>query len=94
MTKSGLAIAAAAACAGIIVLASESAPKNARAATQSSEALAATSENVVAQEMRQSDLGCARHWPYYEQTCLRDARLSNGVERAVRVITIDRTSKD
>jgi len=34
-----------------------------------------------------------QHWPYYEQSCLRDAGLPNGVERVVRVIAIDRAGK-
>jgi hypothetical protein len=94
MIKPLLAIVAAATCAGIVVLAPEFAPKSAMAATQSGETLAPMQGNVVAKDRRQSDRGCAQHWPYYEQSCLRDARMKNGVERVVRVIAIDRTSKD
>jgi len=93
MVKPILAIAAAAACAGLVVLAPEFAPKSAMAAPQSGEAGAPMQADVVAKEKQQSDRGCAQHWPYYEQSCLSDAR-SSGVERVVRVIAIDRTSKD
>jgi hypothetical protein len=89
MIKPMLAIAAAAACAGIVVLAPELAPKSAMAATQSDESGAL----ARVKEQSQSDGGCLRHWPYYEQSCLRDARLPNGVARVVRVIAIDRTGK-
>src|SRR6516225_3803608 len=90
MIKLILTVTAAAACATIVVLAPGLAPKSAMAATQSSGAL--KQGFVVAQEKRQSDGGCVQHWPYYEQSCLRDARLPNG-ERVVRVIAIDRTGK-
>jgi hypothetical protein len=94
MIKSTLAIAAAAVCAGIVVLAPEFAPKSAMAATQSVEAGAPMQANFGAKEKRQSDRGCPQQdWPYYEQSCLRDPGLSNGVERVVRIIAIDRTSK-
>jgi hypothetical protein len=91
MIKSIVAIAVAAACAGIVVLAPEFAPKSAMAATQSSGL--PMQGFVAAEENQQSDGGCSQHWPYYEQNCLRDARLSNGVERVVRVIAIDRAAK-
>ena len=93
MIKLILTIAAAAACAGIVVLAPELGPKSAMAAPQSNESGAITRGFVVAKEKRESNGGCLQHWPYYEQSCLRDARLPNGVERLVRVIAIDRTGK-
>jgi hypothetical protein len=93
MIKQILVIAAAAACAGAVVLAPEFAFKSAMAATQSSEFGALTQRVVVTKEQPQSDGGCLQHWPYYEQSCLRDVRLPNGVDRVVRVISIDRTSK-
>jgi hypothetical protein len=88
-----LAIAAAAACAGIVVLAPDLAPKSAMAATQSGESGVLTQAVVVMKEKRQSDGDCSQHWPYYEQSRLRDARLPNGVERVVRVISIGRTGE-
>ena len=88
-----LAIAAAAACAGIVVLAPELAPKSAMAATQSNASGAVTPGFVVAKAKRQSNGTCLEHWPYYEQSCLRDARLPNGVERVVRVIAIGRAGE-
>jgi len=91
MIKPILAIATAAVCAGIVVLASELAPKSAMAATPSGESSAPTQGAVVPKEKQQSDGGCLQHWPYYEQSCLRDARLPNGVERVVRVIAIGRS---
>jgi hypothetical protein len=93
MVKLILAIAAAAACAGIVVLAPELGPKSAMAATQLDESGAPTQGFVVTKENQQSDGGCVQHWPYYEQSRLRDAGLPNGVERVVRVIAIDRASK-
>ena len=87
------AIAAAAACAGIVVLAPELAPKSAMAATQSGESAALTRGFVLAEEKQQSGGGCLQHWPYYEQGCLHDARLPNGVERVVRVIAIGRAGE-
>jgi hypothetical protein len=93
MIKSTLAIAAAAACAGIVALAPDFAPETARAATQSAESRAPMQADVVAKEKQQSEHGCTRDWPYYERSCLHDPGLSNGVERVVRVIAINRTSK-
>jgi hypothetical protein len=93
MIKSTLAIAAAATCAGFVVFAPEFAPETAMAATQSVEARAPMQADVVAKEKQQSDRGCTQVWPYYEQSCLRDPGLSNGLERVVRVIAIDRISK-
>jgi|SRR6516225_1117039 hypothetical protein len=93
MIKLILAIAAAGACAGIVVLAPELSPKSAMTATQSNESGAVTRGFVVAKEKWQSNGGCLQHWPYYELSCLRDARLPNGVERVVRVIAIDRAGK-
>jgi|307.fasta_scaffold12148_3 ribosomal protein L1 len=87
------AIAAAAACAGIVVLAPELGPKSAMAATQSGESGALTQAVVGMKEKGQSDGGCSQHWPYYEQSCLHDARLPNGVERVVRVIAIGRAGE-
>jgi hypothetical protein len=96
MIKSLLAIAAAAACAGIVVLAPEFASKSAMAATQSDELSTPMqgNGNLVAKMKPQSDLGCTQHWPYYEQSCLRDVRLSNEFGRVVRVIVIDRTNRN
>jgi len=93
MFKLILAIAAAAACAGVVVLAPEFGSKSAMAATRLDESGASTQGFVVTKEYQQSDGGCVQHWPYYEQSCLRDAGLPNGVERVVRVIAIDRTGK-
>src|SRR5215469_10477461 len=87
-----LAITAAAACAGIVVLVPELGPKSAMAATQSGQSGSLTQGFVAAKEKRQSDAGCVQHWPYYEQSCLRDARRDR-VERVVRVIAIGRTGE-
>ena len=62
MIKPMLAIAAAVACAGIIVLAPELAPKSAMAATQSDESRALTRVVAVVKEQPQSDGGCLQHW--------------------------------
>ena len=94
MIKLFLAIAVAAACAGIVALAPELGPKSAMAATQSGESAALTRGFVLAKEKQQSGGGCLQHWPYYEQSCLRDARRPDGVERVVRVIAIGRTGND
>ena len=58
MIKLKLAIAAAAACAGIVVLAPELGPKSAMAAVQSRESGALTRRVVIAKE-QQSDSGCS-----------------------------------
>ena len=92
MIKLILAIAAAAACAGIVVRAPELGPNSAMAATRSGESGTVTQGFVIAKAERQSDAGCLQHWPYYEQSCLRGARLPNGAERVVHVIAIGRTS--
>jgi hypothetical protein len=88
MFKSILAIAAAAACAGIVAVAPPLV--NAMAATQS-ESGAPTQGAVVAEQ--HPDGSCLQHWPYYERSCLRDARLPSGSERVVRVIAVDRPNK-
>lgn len=42
-------------------------------------------------DARPSDSTCAQQeWPYYETSCLRDARNPGGRARPVRVISIDR----
>jgi hypothetical protein len=35
--------------------------------------------------------GCTRAWPYYEQSCLRNSRQTNGKTHVVRVIADDRS---
>jgi hypothetical protein len=35
--------------------------------------------------------GCARAWPYYEQSCLHNSRQATGKTRVVRVIADDRS---
>ncbi len=92
MIKQLLAIAVAAACAGILVLAPELPAKSAMAATQSP-ASAPTRGLGVTKEARQPDGGCVQHWPYYEPGCLRDARLASGAERVARLISMTRTGK-
>jgi hypothetical protein len=91
MIKLLSAIATAAACAGIVVLAPEHGPNSAMAATQSGES--GTVKFAVAKAKQRPDGGCLQHWPYYEQNCLRDPRLPNGVERVVRIIAVDRTGE-
>ena len=93
MIKLILVIAAAAACAGIVVFIPEFGPKSAMAATQSTDSGAPTLGVVVTKENWQSKGGCLQNWPYYEHSCLRDARMPEGVGRIVRVITIDRIGK-
>lgn len=34
---------------------------------------------------------CTQDWPYYEQSCLHDSRRSDGKERVVRVVAVDRS---
>ena len=89
MIKPILAITAAAVC----VLAPEFAPKSAMAETQSNESGALAPIVVAVKEEPQSDGGCLEHWPFYEQSCLRDERLPNGLTRGVRVIAIGHTDK-
>jgi hypothetical protein len=35
---------------------------------------------------------CRQGWPYYEQSCLHDARQHDGKARSVRVIALSRTA--
>jgi hypothetical protein len=93
MIKLLSAIATAAACAGIVVLAPEHGPNSAMAATQSGEFATVTQKFAVAKAKQRPDGGCLQHWPYYEQNCLRDPRLPNRVERVVRIIAVDRTGE-
>jgi hypothetical protein len=90
MIKQILAIIAAAACAALVVIVPELASESAMASTQSGQFGVPSLEVVVAKEAQKSKNDCSQGWPYYEHTCLHDARLPNGARRMVRVIAVDR----
>lgn len=92
MIKQILAITAAAACAAVVVIVPELAPESAMASTQSGQSRVPPREVVVAKETQNSKNDCSQGWPYYETTCLRDARRPNAAGRVMRVIAIDRIS--
>jgi len=87
-----LAITAAAACAAFVVIVPQLAPESAMASTQSGQSGVPLHEFVVAKEAQNSKSDCSQGWPYYETTCLRDARRPSAAGRIVRVIAIDRIS--
>jgi hypothetical protein len=92
MIKQILAITAAAACAALVVVVPEFAPESAMASPQSGQSGIPSPGVVVAKEAQKPSGDCSQGWPYYEQTCLRDARLPNGTRRMVRIVAIDRIS--
>ncbi len=97
MIKSILAVIAAAVCAGAIVEFIAEPPPAVAAGTapaaQSRGTSIADSEKpavVAVVRIAESQKAiCAQGWPYYEPTCLRDGRQSDGKARAVRLITAD-----
>jgi hypothetical protein len=90
MFKQILAIIAAAVCAALVVIVPELGSESAMASTQSGQFGVPSREVVVEKEAQKSKSDCLQGWPYYEHTCLRDARVPNGAGRMVRVIAIDR----
>lgn len=95
MFNSILAVAAAGACAAVIVGYSPE-PTSAVAAgsiTAGAQASASIDKPVIVAPAPDADgrVGaCAHPWPYYEQPCLHDSRQQNGKTRVVRTIAIDR----
>ncbi len=99
MIKKILAIVAAAACAGAII---EFIPEAAPAVAAGVSAAAQSHGTSVSDRAKPAVLDaariaerrkavCAQAWPYYEPTCLRDGRRSDGEVRVVRVIITDRS---
>ncbi len=102
MIKKILAIVAAAACAGAII---EFIPEAAPAVAAGVSAAAQSHGTSVSDRAKPAVLDaagiaerrkavCAQAWPYYEPTCLRDGRRTDGKMRVVRVIAADRLVKD
>ncbi len=95
MIKKILAIISAAACAGAIIeFIPEAAPAVAAGVSTASHGTSVSDRAKPAvldatriPERRKAI--CAQAWPYYEPTCLRDGRQSDGKARAVRLITAD-----
>jgi hypothetical protein len=96
MVKSTIAIVGAAAMAAAIV-ALIPPPQSAVAATEidvPSLAVATVAAAPIPTADAQADKNCTRAWPYYEQSCLRNSRQSNGKTRLVRVIVDDGSVAD
>jgi hypothetical protein len=75
MLKTMIAIAAAAACAGVLTgFAPATLPADAAA-------VRATGSG---------DASCSQPWPYYERSCMRGSQKSNRNARLVRVIAVDK----
>jgi len=87
MLKAIAAIVAAAVSAGFIVSGVPEVAAGTSSTAQSSQAIIG-----AANDNRTGDRACLQSWPYYEQSCLRDARRSDGKARVVRVISIDRST--
>ena len=82
MMKSAYVVAAVLVFGGIVALASQSQVQ------ASAPVLGAKGDRVDA---RPIGAACsAREWPYYEATCLRDAKQPFGQARQVRVVSTDR----
>ncbi len=102
MIRKILAIIAAALCAGAIVeFISESTPADAAgvsaAAQSNGTSISDSNKPWVVAAARLPDIRgavCTQAWPYYEPTCLRDGRRTDGKMRVVRVIAADRLVKD
>jgi hypothetical protein len=85
MMKSAFVIAAALVAAGLIALPSLSQVQ------ASAPVLVAKGDRVDARPIGPS---CsAREWPYFETSCLRDAKQPFGQARQVRLVSIDRLSQ-
>lgn len=85
-----LAVAAAGACAAVIV---GYGPEPTSAVAAGSQASAGIDKPAIAAPAPDADgrkTACAHPWPYYEQPCLHDSRRQNGKTRVVRTIAIDR----
>jgi len=75
MLKTTIAIAAAAACAGVLT----------------GFALATLPADAAAARVTGSgDASCSQPWPYYERSCLRSSQQSSRNVRLVRVIAVDK----
>lgn len=93
MLRTLLAVAIAAICA-LVIVGSVPPPAPAVAAAQPAAPTAAAANQPAVATERIADIdtgnlrnaGCTQAWPYYEQSCLRDARRQNGSARAVRVV--------
>jgi hypothetical protein len=94
MFRKILAVIASAACAGVIVgFVPEPTQAIAARTPQSVQPRwsinTTASQPVVAAVPRAADVrkaSCKQGWPYYERSCLHDARRSDGAARVVRVI--------
>ncbi len=104
MIERTTAIIAAALCASfIVVFAPGFAPEVAAGAAnlRSSPALNAQQANAgqagaaprLRGGQRHGETACAESWPYYEVSCIRDDRQPDGRARAVRIVSIERTTQ-
>jgi hypothetical protein len=98
MFKNLIAFAAAATCAAIFVtLVPAPGPAAGSALSEIRKESALTISAGIGSALLTNERGaghngaCREAWPYYEQSCLNDARQNDGKPRAVRVIALRRT---
>lgn len=94
MKKSLMAVILAAGCAAVFVGILPP-PVPAAAAIQNSkhDVIVGGKTDKPATRAAEHRTGCAEAWPYYEVSCLRDARMHEGVSTTVRVVSVDKPSK-
>jgi hypothetical protein len=87
MKKSLMAIVFAAGCAAVFVgILPPPAPAAAAIQNSKHDVIAAGKTETPAPRAAEYRTGCAEAWPYYEASCLRDARAHEGV----RVVSVDK----
>jgi hypothetical protein len=94
MKKSLMAVAFATGCAAVFVGILPP-PVPAAAAMQNSkhDVIAAGKTQMPAPRAAEHRTGCAEAWPYYEASCLREARVREGVSTTVRVVSVDKPAQ-
>jgi hypothetical protein len=94
MKKTLMAVIFAAGCAAVSVgIVPPPAPASAAVQDSQHDVIAATKTETPAPRAAEHGTGCAEAWPYYEASCLRDARVHHGIGANVRVVTTDKPAK-
>jgi|ERR1700683_1832660 hypothetical protein len=94
MKKSLMAIVFAAGCAAVFVgILPPPAPAAAAIQNSKHDVIAAGKTETPAARAAEHRTGCAEAWPYYEASCLRNARVHEGVSTTVRVVSVDTPAK-
>lgn len=94
MKKSLMAVIFAAGCAAVSVgIIPPPAPAAAAVQNSKHDLLAAGKSETPAPRAAEHTTGCVEAWPYYEASCLRDARVHKSVSTTVRVVTVDKPAK-